>query len=51
LDLSWGVAYPNVDMRYVADNVVLGIEDRERRYTFVVHHLESRCERLVSAVF
>jgi hypothetical protein len=49
--MSWGVTYADVDMRYVADDVVLGIEDRERRYTFVVHHLESCCERLVATVF
>jgi hypothetical protein len=35
------MSYPNVNVGYVADNIVLRIKNRKRRYTLIVHELES----------
>lgn len=38
-------------MRYVTNDIVLRIEDWERRHPFVVHELESCCQGLVAATY
>jgi hypothetical protein len=41
--------YSNIDMGYIPNDIVLRVENRQRRHSFVVHHFECRCQRLVAA--
>lgn len=42
--------YPDIDMRYIANDILLTVQDRKRGDTLGVHQQESLPEWLVSAV-
>lgn len=49
-DVGFEDSHLDIDVRDVADDITLVIQNWERGYAFIVHDFESRCQRFISAM-